>query len=250
MWNSPRSGSRNDWTRIKNVNGASSDKFLEFFRRDPNNFLSGAIGGHGRNLVISVPMTRRQANNQWSSGIAAHTASPQKIPSAKIRWKIFCLFLGGGSRRHPLHWLSSKGPNYQSGVLNISAGAIEWRFERKMPRAGRSPWESCSCTTMPRLTGHLHPRRNWPTWTSSVLITHPILRIWPVGLPPVPWNEKTIERSPFFFRRWGHCCRGDLFGRTTFWIFFWVACKSRSNRLRSVLNFVRSMLNKSRVWSL
>jgi len=96
MWNSPRSGSRNDWTRIKNVNGASSDKFLEFFRRDPNNFLSGAIGGHGRNLVISVPMTRRQANNQWSSGIAAHTASPQKIPSAKIRWKIFCLFLGGG----------------------------------------------------------------------------------------------------------------------------------------------------------
>ena len=34
------------------------------------------------------------------------------------------------------------------------------------------------CTTMPRLTGHLKPRRNWPTWASSVLITHPILRIW------------------------------------------------------------------------
>jgi len=25
----------------------------------------------------------------------------------------------------------------------------------------------------------LQPRRNWPTWASSVLITHPILRIWP-----------------------------------------------------------------------
>ena len=32
---------------------------------------------------------------------------------------------------------------------------------------------------MPRLTGHLQPRRNWPTWAPSILITHPILRIWP-----------------------------------------------------------------------
>ena len=44
--------------------------------------------------------------------------------------------------------------------------------------AGRSPRGSCSCTTMPRLTGHLQPRRNWPIWASNVLITHPILRIW------------------------------------------------------------------------
>ena len=27
---------------------------LIFFRRDPNDFLSGAIGDHGRNLVISL----------------------------------------------------------------------------------------------------------------------------------------------------------------------------------------------------
>jgi len=30
-----------------------------------------------------------------------------------------------------------------------------------------------------RLTGHLQPKRNWPTWASNVLITHPTLRIWP-----------------------------------------------------------------------
>jgi len=41
-----------------------------------------------------------------------------------------------------------------------------------------------------------------------------------VGLPPVPWTEKTIERSPFFVRREGHCCRRDLVGRTIFWFFF------------------------------
>jgi hypothetical protein len=44
-------------------------------------------------------------------------------PSAKIRWKSFRLeFLV--SRQHPPHWLSSKGPNYQRGVLLISAGLV------------------------------------------------------------------------------------------------------------------------------
>jgi hypothetical protein len=29
---------------------------------------------------------------------------------------------------------------------------------------------------------------------------------------------------PFFVRHGGHCCRRDLVGRTTFWIFFdWLA---------------------------
>jgi len=68
-------------------------------------------------------MIRRQSNNQWSGGIAAHPAS-KKIPSAKIRWKISRLDILG-SRRLPPHSLTSKGPNYQRGVLLISVGAIE-----------------------------------------------------------------------------------------------------------------------------
>jgi len=32
----------------------SLEQLLEFFRRDSNDFLSGAIGDHGRNLVISL----------------------------------------------------------------------------------------------------------------------------------------------------------------------------------------------------
>ena len=32
----------------------SSEQLLEFFRRDPNELLSGAIGDYGRNLVISL----------------------------------------------------------------------------------------------------------------------------------------------------------------------------------------------------
>jgi len=69
--------------------------------------------------------------HQWSCGIEAHLAP--KIPSGKIRWKISRLdFLG--SRRHPSHSYSSKGPKYQRGVLLISAGTIEGYFEGKTPR--------------------------------------------------------------------------------------------------------------------
>jgi len=32
--------------------------------------------------------------------------------------------------------------------------------------------------------------------------------------------KKTIKRSPFFVRSGGHCCRGDLVGRTTLRMFF------------------------------
>jgi len=31
-----------------------SEQLLEFFQRDPNDFLSGATGDHGQNLVISL----------------------------------------------------------------------------------------------------------------------------------------------------------------------------------------------------
>ena len=118
-------------------------------------------------------MTRRQSNNQWSGSIAAHPAPPRpkNIPNAKIRWKSSRLdFLG--SRQHPSHYLSSKGPNYQRVVLLISAGAVEGHFAGKTPtpRQGHQ-WWSCSCMKMPRLTGHLQPSRNWPAWASNVLIT-------------------------------------------------------------------------------
>jgi len=54
-----------------------------------------------------------------------------------------------------------------------------WRTFWRKNAARRPSRRSCSCKTMSRLTGHLQPRRNWPAWDSSVLITHPILRIWP-----------------------------------------------------------------------
>ena len=65
-----------------------------------------------------------------------------------------------------------------------------WRtFWRKSESRGRVTKGVFSCTTMPRLTGHLQPRRNWCTWASNVLITHPILRISPRWNCSLDWKK-------------------------------------------------------------
>jgi len=61
---------------------------------------------------------------------------------------------------------------------NYSSLLVQLKDILKEKRRGKVIKVSCSCTTMLRLTGHLQPRSNWPTWASNVLITHPILRIW------------------------------------------------------------------------
>ena len=74
-------------------------------------------------LYHCCPKTKQQSMEWRHSG----SPRPQKIKIAKICWRSSRLdFLG--SRRHPPHWVPSKGPNYQRGVLIISAGAIEGYF--------------------------------------------------------------------------------------------------------------------------
>jgi hypothetical protein len=151
----------------------SSEQILENFRRDQ---MTSCRDWWPWKKLGYIIMIRCKSNNQWSAGIAGHAAP--KIPSLKIRWKSSRLvFLG--SRLHTPHWLYFKWPNYQRGVLLISADAIEGHLKEKRRGQLTNVVESCSCTTMPRITGHLQLRRNWPSWASSVLITHPILRICP-----------------------------------------------------------------------
>ena len=163
------------------------------FHCSPNDFLLQLVTMDETWLYHYDLETKQQSMEWWHSGSHTHTHPHQKkIPSAKICWKSSHLnFLG--SRRHP-----SKGPNFQRGVLLISAGAIEGHFEGKMLREVHLGG-SCSCTTMPRLTGHLQPRRNWPTWASSVLITHPVLRIWPRRATTCSlWTEKNNWKVTIF----------------------------------------------------
>jgi len=99
-----------------------------------------------------------------------------------------------------------------------------WRTFWRENAAGRSPRGSCSCTTMPQLTGHLYPRRNWPTWTSNVLIIHPILRIWPRRTTTCSLNWKNNWKVAIF-----RPTRMSLLPRWTGWtdkllnFFYWFA---------------------------
>ena len=142
-----------------------------------------------------ITMTRRQRNNKWSGGIAAHPA-PKKFRVPTSAGKVLAsIFLG--SRRHSPHWLSSKGPDYQRGVLLISAGAIEEHFEGKTPREGHqrglvlapqcpgSPgtcnWEETGLPGLPM------------SWSPTLFSGS-----GPLGLPPVPWTEKNNLKVAIF----------------------------------------------------
>ena len=171
--------------RIKNVNGASLLSNFWIFSARSKWFPIGHDWWPWTKPGY-INMTRRQSNNQRSGGIAANPAPPQKIPRAKIRWKSSRLdFLG--SRRYPPHRLTSKGPNYQRGVLRISAGAIEGHFEGITPRevqlGGLVLARQCSGST-----GTCNPEETGPTglpvsWSPTLFSGS-----GPVGLPPVPWT--------------------------------------------------------------
>jgi len=73
------------------------------------------------------------SNNQWSGGMAAHSApknSECKNPLEKFSPRFFGIKTASSSL------IIFQRPNYQRGVLLISAGAIEGHFEGKAPQEG------------------------------------------------------------------------------------------------------------------
>jgi len=169
---SPRSGSRNAWTRIITSTVPVVWATLEFFRRDPNDFLSRLVTMDETWLYHYDPETKQQSMEWRYSGSPRPKNSECRNPLDKFSPRFFGIKMA-----------SSSLIIFQRAKLSTRSIThlcwCNWRTVWRKNAAGRSPTASCSCTTMPRLTGHLQPRKNWPTWVSSVLITHPILRIWP-----------------------------------------------------------------------
>ena len=108
-----------------------SEQLLELFRLDPNDFLSRLVTVEETWLYHYDPETNQQSM-EWRRSVSPR---PKKFRVQKSAGKVSPIFLGG-SRRHPPHWFPSKRPNYQRGILLISAGAIEGHFEGKTPREG------------------------------------------------------------------------------------------------------------------
>jgi len=170
-----------------------------------------------------ITMTWHQSNTQWSGGIAAHPAP--KISSAKARWKSSHLDFFGIKTASFSLIIFQRAKLSTRSITHLCW--CNWRtFWRNNP-AGRSPRGSWSCTTMSRLTGRLLPRSSWPTWASIVLITHPILRIWPrrTTTCSLDW-KKNWKVSIFRPTRRSLMPRGTSMDGQPSEFFFWVACKS------------------------
>ena len=113
----------------------SSEQVLGVFRRYPNDFLSRFVTTDETWLYDYDPETKQQLMEWRHSG----SPRPKKFRVQKSAGKVLASKFFKVSGRHPLHWLSSKRPNYQRTVLLISAGATEGHFEGKTPRSGKVP---------------------------------------------------------------------------------------------------------------
>ena len=166
-----------------------------------------------------ITMTRRQSNNQWSGSIAAHPApknSKFRNPLEKFSPRLFGIKTASS-------WLIIIFQRAKLSTQSITHLCwCNWRTFWRKNVVGRSPRGSCSCMTMPWLTGHLH----WPTWASSVLITHPILRIWPRWTTTcfLDWkNNWKVTIFSLMLRSllpWRPGWTNNLLN------FFWMACRS------------------------
>ena len=103
---------------------------MEFFRHDPNDFLSRLVTMDEIWLYHYDPETKQQSMEWWHS----------RLP----RSKIFRVQKSHGKVLASIFWdrdgillidYLPKGQTYQRGVLIISAGATEGHFE------GKTPWE-------------------------------------------------------------------------------------------------------------
>jgi len=168
------SASRNAWMRKKNFKSASLlNNIFNFLAR--SKWLPVATGDQVRDLVIYNydPETKQQRMDWRDCG---SPRPPQKIPSAKISWKISRLNFFGIKTAFSSLIIFHRAKLSKRNIIHISW--CNWRIFWRKNAAEKSPRISCSGTRVPRLTGHLQPIRNWPTWVSNILVNHPIFCIW------------------------------------------------------------------------
>ena len=163
----------------------SSEQLLEFFRCDPNDFLSRLVI-MDETWLYRYDSETKQQSVEWRHSIAAHPV-PKNSECKNLMGKFSPQFFG-------IKTASSSLIIFQRAKLSTWSIThlcwCNWRTFWRKNAAGRSLRGSCSCTTVPWLTGHLQPRRNWPTPTL-------FSGSGPVGLPSVPWTEKQLEGRHF-----------------------------------------------------
>jgi len=193
-----------------------------------------------------ITMTRRQSSNHWSGDITAHPA-PKNFECKNLLENFSPRFFG-------IKTASSSLIIFQKAKLSTRhITHLCWWNWGTFWRKNAAGFHQVGLVLARKCLGSpgtCNPEENGLPGLSLTWSPNLFSGSGPVGLQPIPWAEKTIERSPFFVRRGGHCCRGDLVGRTTFWIFFEWLAKLRATGYKVYWAWWGSKLNKSRVWSL
>jgi len=155
-------------------------------------------------------MTRRQSKNQWSGGTPAHPTPKNSEWKNTLEKFLPRFFL---DQDDILIDYLPKGQtinaDYYSFLLVRLKDILKDKSRGKVTKGGLALARQC-----PRSPGTCNPEETGlpglPVSWSPTLFSGS----GPIELPLVLWTEKTIERSPFFVQRRGHCCCGDLVGRT------------------------------------
>ena len=197
----------------------SSEQILEFFRRDPHDFLSRLVTRDETWLYHYDPETKQQPLEWRHSG----SARPKIFRVQKSAGKVLASIFGIKTASSLIIFQRPRLSTWSITYLFW----CNWRTFWRKNAAGRSPRGSYSCMTMPWLTGHLQPRRNWPTWTSNVLITY------------VPYSPDLALSDYHLFPGLKKQLKGrhslsdaEVIAATETWLdaqlseFFWVACRS------------------------
>jgi len=162
-----------------------------------------------------ISMTRRQSNNQWSGFITAHL--DPKNPECKNALENFSpRSFGIKTASFPLIIFQRAKLSKQS----ITDRLVQLKDILKEKQCGKFNKGILFFHENAPAQRALATQKKLAYLGFQCLDHPPFLRIWPrrTSTCSLDWNK--IESSPFFFRRGTYTCRGDLVGRTNFWIFF------------------------------
>jgi len=158
-------------------------------------------------------MTRRQSNNQWSGGIAAHSA-PKKFGVQKSAGKVLASIFWDQDGILLIDYLpkgQTINAEYYSSLLGQLKDILKEKRHGKFTKGVLILHDNApahrALATQKKMTYLGFQCPDHPPYSPDLA---------PSDYHLLPGLKKTIERSPFFVRREGHCCRGDLIGRITF----------------------------------
>jgi len=159
-------------------------------------------------------MTRRQSNYQWSDGIAAHPSpkhSECKNPLQKFSPRFFWDQDGTLAIDYPPKGQTINAEYYSSLLVQLKdilkKNAAGGKVTKGVLFLHENSPAHRALATQKKLTYLGFQCLNHPPYSPDLA---------QLDYHLFPGLKKTIERSPFFVRRGGHRCRGDLVGRTTF----------------------------------